>query len=431
MPALVAVGLQWGDEGKGRIVHTFARQAHAVARYQGGNNAGHTLVLGEGDILALHLIPSGIVYPKVECFIGNGVVVDPKALREEVTVLEKRGIKVRGRLWISPLCHAILPYHLVFEKYLGEGSRLGTTQRGIGPAYADKIARVGLRLGDYLDAERMREIVRQNIRVKLAPFARPAEIRSLENQIFSEHQEIVAFLKPLVRDVSLGLYHLLQKGKKIILESAQGTFLDVDFGTYPYVTSSNPIASFAPCGVGLGPKSVDAVLGVAKLFTTRVGEGPFPTEIKTELAGQIRETGQEYGATTGRPRRIGYLDLPMLKKACRINGVDRLALTKLDTLTGFTPLKICVGYRWQGKVFKEMPDGNGILEKAHPVYREMPGFHDDLASVSRYNQLSRPAKRFLDAVIEFIGVDAAMISLGRSPKNQIILDRKFLKSWVT
>ncbi|MBI4063742.1 MAG: adenylosuccinate synthase [Elusimicrobia bacterium] len=430
MPALVVVGLQWGDEGKGRIIHTFSRHADAVARYQGGNNAGHTLVLGNNEILALHLVPSGIVYPKVRCYIGNGVVVDPKALYEEVETLKKRGIKFTGRLGISPLCHVILPYHLQFEKYLGEGSRLGTTQRGIGPAYADKIARDGVRLMDYLDRDLLREKVIRNTRTKLSAFARPAEIRAVENQIFQEHKRLAPFLKPLVSDVSLELFTMLAKGKRVVLESAQGTFLDVDFGTYPYVTSSNPIASFAPCGVGLGPKSVDAVLGVAKLFTTRVGEGPFPSEIKGPLANRIRESGLEYGATTGRPRRIGYLDLPLLKKACRINGVDRLALTKLDTLAGVRPLRVCIGYKWRGRILREMPDDPRLLNGAQLIYKEFSGFSADLGGITRYAGLPASAKKLIDEVMEFTGVPAAIVSVGRSTKNQVILDPKFLKEWL-
>ncbi|MBI4668281.1 MAG: adenylosuccinate synthase [Elusimicrobia bacterium] len=430
MPVLVAVGLQWGDEGKGRIVHSIARHAHAVARYQGGNNAGHTLVLGPKDILALHLVPSGIVYPKVRCYIGNGVVVDLKSLMDEVRLLERRGIRVRERLGISPLCHVILPYHLVFEKCLGEGLRLGTTQRGIGPAYSDKIARVGLRISDYLNPKSFKEKAGKNLRGKLSPFMSAPAIRELEQAVMKDYPSIANFIRPLVRNVSLELFEMNKKDRRIILESAQGTFLDVDFGTYPYVTSSNPIAGFAPCGVGLGPKTIGMVLGVAKLFATRVGEGPFPTEITGSLAHQIRESGLEYGATTGRPRRIGHLDLPMIKKACRINGVDRLALTKMDTLAGLPRLQICVGYDLKGEFLTEPPDDSSAYEELKPIYKELPGINGDLGSMTKYKDLPSAAKRLLKEVVEFAGVEPAVLSLGRSPKNQIILDQKFEKQWM-
>ncbi|MBI4370292.1 MAG: adenylosuccinate synthase [Elusimicrobia bacterium] len=430
MPALVVVGLQWGDEGKGRVIHSLARHAHAVARYQGGNNAGHTLVLGPNDILALHLVPSGIVYPKVHCYIGNGVVVDPKSLKQEIEMLTQRGVKVRGRCWVSPLSHVILPYHLQLERYLGEGSRLGTTQRGIGPSYRDKIARAGIRIIDYLDDEIFKERALANIQELLTPFAKPEEIRVIENQTLSDRQSLAPFLKTIARDVSIELHAALKKGRRVILESAQGTFLDVDFGTYPYVTSSNPVAGYAPCGVGIGPQAIEVVLGIAKLFTTRVGEGPFPTEIQDDLAAQIRETGHEYGATTGRPRRIGWLDLPLLRKACRINGVNRLALTKLDTLSGLSKIQVCVGYSLNGRILKELPDGLRALKEALPVYRELPGFTGDLTSVTRYADLPKQAKRLIDLTLDYCQTPAAIISVGRRPQNQIILDRTFCRTWM-
>ncbi|MEK7287052.1 MAG: adenylosuccinate synthase [Elusimicrobiota bacterium] len=430
MPVLVVVGLQWGDEGKGRVIHTLARRAYAVARYQGGNNAGHTLVLGNNEVLALHLIPSGIVYPNVRCYIGNGVVVDPKALYEEIGHLAKRGVRIGRRLGLSPLCHVILPYHLSLERYLGEGSRLGTTQRGIGPSYRDKIARLGLRVLDYLNTPRFQERVMANVRELLAPFARPSEIRSIERETFETQKKLAPFLKRLLADVSIEITDALSRGRRVLLESAQGTFLDVDFGTYPYVTSSNPVAGYAPCGVGIGPK-IDAVLGVAKLFTTRVGEGPFPTEIHGALASQIRETGLEYGATTGRPRRIGHLDLTMIRKACRLNGVTHLALTKLDTLAGLASLKVCVGYSWRGKIFKDFPDDPEILAKANPVYKELPGFSGDLTSVKRWSDLPGAAKRLVDETAAFAGVSPAIVSLGRKADNQIVLDAGFAREWLT
>lgn len=429
MPVLVVVGLQWGDEGKGRVIHTLSRRAHAVARYQGGNNAGHTLVLGNNEVLALHLVPSGIVYPNVRCYIGNGVVVDPKSLQLELAELRRRGVSVGRRLGVSPLCHVILPYHLQIERYLGEGSRLGTTQRGIGPTYRDKMARTGIRILDYLDTDRFRERVSVNVREMLSAYARPAELGAIEQETFEGQKKLAPFLRRLLADVSVELTAALKSGKRVLLESAQGTFLDVDFGTYPYVTSSNPVAGYAPCGVGIGPR-VDAVLGVAKLFTTRVGEGPFPTEILGKLAHQIRETGLEYGATTGRPRRIGHLDLTMVRKACRLNGVTHLALTKMDTLSGLPELKVCVGYSWRGNIYKDFPDDPAVLAAAKPVYRTIPGFSGDLTSVTKWRDLPRAAKRLVDLVVETTGAAAAIVSVGRRSSNQVVLDEKFAKEWL-
>lgn len=431
MPALVVLGLQWGDEGKGRIIHSFSRNSHYVARYQGGNNAGHTLVLGKGETLALHLVPSGIVYPKVQCLIGNGVVVDIRSLKEELETLSARGIKYKNRLWVSGLSHVILPYHIRMDKYLeSQKGKIGTTQRGIGPAYKDKVARVGVRVLDYLEGKTFEELVAHNMREKLAPILEPAAYRSLEKEIIADARHLRTFLTPLVADVSKILHEALQHRKRVILESAQGSFLDVDFGTYPYVTSSNPTASFAPCGVGLGPRSVDQVLGVAKLFTTRVGEGPFPTECNDAWGSQVREKGGEYGATTGRPRRIGFLDLTMLKKSVRINGVDRLALTKLDTLSGMGPFKVCVGYRWQGKTLTEFPDERAALQQAEPIYKNFSGFSEDVSRVTQYKDLPASAKKLIELTCEFSGAPAAMVSVGRQAGNQIILDKKFVKDWL-
>ncbi len=430
MPSLVVVGLQFGDEGKGRVVHSLARHAHSVVRYQGGNNAGHTLVLENKSILALHLVPSGIVYPKVQCLIGNGVVVDPQALYEETRELNKRGIKTSRRLWVSGLCHVILPYHLKLERFLEARSPIGTTQRGIGPAYKDKIARIGIRIVDYLDEELMPRLVAFNIREKLSSLASPLEIKKIEMEILADYPRLKKFLLEHVADVSLKVHEDIQKNRKVLFESAQGTFLDVDFGTYPYVTSSNPVAGSVPSGVGIGPKKIDAVLGVAKLFTTRVGEGPLPTEIHGSLADEIREVGLEYGATTGRPRRIGHLDLALLKKAVRINGVDRLALTKLDTLSGLKTMRVCVGYKWRGKVLKEFPDGRAAQAEAEPIYKILPGFSEDLTNVRRYQDLPKSAKRLIELVTDFVEARPTIVSVGRSADQQVILDKQFLKPWL-
>ncbi len=431
MPAMVVAGLQWGDEGKGRIIHTLSKRSHYVARYQGGNNAGHTLVLGKDDILALHLVPSGIVYPKVQCLIGNGVVVDPKALHEEVEVLRKRGIKSAGRLWVSPLCHLIFPYHIKVDHYLEDRKlAIGTTRRGIGPAYKDKIARVGVRVADYLDAKLAARLITDNICDKLSSLAPANELKQIESDIKKDYPVLSAFLRRMTADVSVTLTDAIRKGRKVILESAQGTFLDVDFGSYPFVTSSNPVASFAPVGVGIGSQMIDSVLGVAKLFTTRVGTGPMPTELKDSLGSEIREVGLEYGATTGRPRRVGHLDLPMLRKSVRINGVDRLALTKLDTLSGIKGFKICTGYRLNGKVLKEPPDGRSAMDALEPIYEDVGAFTGDFTNVTRYRELPASAKKFVDRVLREVGVPAAILSVGRGPHNQIVLDPKYLKQWL-
>ncbi|MFC1521830.1 adenylosuccinate synthase [Elusimicrobiota bacterium] len=430
MPSLVVAGLQWGDEGKGRIVHALSRKSHLCCRYQGGNNAGHTLVFENGKIVILHLIPSGVVYPKVQCVIGNGMVVDPQALYSEIKTLGAEKISVKNRLSISELCHVILPYHTKAEQLMGESARIGTTQRGIGPAYKDKIARVGIRMIDFLDEELFEELVGQNVRDKLGNFLGASALTSMRKDICKSHAKLRKFFKNHVTDVGVVVKNALNKGKRVLFESAQATFLDIDFGTYPYVTSSNPVASAAPCGVGVGPKDIHQIMGVVKLFTTRVGGGPMPTEMPEGIAHIVREKGMEYGATTGRPRRVGYLDLTMVKKAARINGIDRLALTKLDTLSGVSPLKICVGYKFKGKTLTEFPSSRFALDSAKPIYKELPSFDCDVENIHRFRDLPKPAKKLVDMVEEYAGVKCAIVSTGRRLRNQVIMDPKFLKGWI-
>ncbi|MDE2236957.1 MAG: adenylosuccinate synthase, partial [Elusimicrobia bacterium] len=313
MPALVVVGAQWGDEGKGKIVHYLSREARYVVRYQGGNNAGHTVVF-DGKKFALHLIPSGILLPRARNVIGNGLVVSPKAFAEEVGMLERRGIKVRGRLHLSLGAHVILPYHILLDTLREEGGRgIGTTKKGIGPCYEDKVARIGIRVCDYLEPDTFRSLVAQNLKVRAAELSRIKPLKAIMEDVFRDYDALRRLLAPFCADTTELLAAALGRGERLLLESAQGAMLDLDFGTYPFVTSSNPVSGGACTGAGIAPTAISGVVGVAKAYTTRVGLGPFPTEIDGHVAAYIRETGQEYGTTTGRPRRVGWLDLPQLR----------------------------------------------------------------------------------------------------------------------
>ncbi|MDP3542983.1 MAG: adenylosuccinate synthase [Elusimicrobiota bacterium] len=422
MPALVVVGAQWGDEGKGKIVHFLGKDADWVVRYQGGNNAGHTVVFG-GQKFALHLTPSGILAKGCKSVIGNGVVVDPNAFVKEVKMLESRGIKVRGRLFISLAAHVILPYHIYVDTLREEGGRgIGTTKRGIGPCYEDKVARIGIRIADFLDPEVFRKLVRRNLKVRAAELAKVKPLKTIEKEVFKDYDRQRRFLAPFAADCSLFLDAANKKKKRLLLESAQGSMLDLDHGTYPFVTSSNPVAGGACAGAGIGPTAITAVMGVTKAYTTRVGLGPFPTEVEGHVGHYIREVGKEYGTTTGRARRIGWLDVPQLKAAIRMNGMTALTMTKLDTLTGVHPIKVCVGYKLGKKRLADFPVSRREQLDVEPVYESYPGFSGDLSKAKKFSDLPRGAREYVLAVEKLLGVPVSIVSVGQSREQTIVRD---------
>ncbi len=426
MAAVVLVGAQWGDEGKGKITDFLAERADCVARYQGGSNAGHTVEVKQ-DKFMLHLVPSGILYPRTLCVIGNGVVVDMGKLIEELDGLQKRGIDTSS-LRISLRAPLVMPYHKKIDELEDRHSNIGTTKRGIGPTYADKINRVGFRIGDLLEE---REVFEERFKAQVAYKNR------IINEIYNEEgfdykalldilMSELAVLKPYLADTSYLIHNCIKEGKKVLFEGAQGTLLDIDHGTYPYVTSSHPIAGGACVGSGIGPTSIGRVLGVAKAYTTRVGEGPFPTELNDEIGQTLRERGAEFGTTTGRPRRCGWLDAVILRYAARVNGLTDLAITKLDVLDTFPILKICTAYRYKGSLLREFPDNIGILAKCEPEYIEMPGWQKDLSGVTEYEQLPEEAQKYIETIEELSGVKQAIVAVG--PKREQTIVSKHLYS---
>ena len=420
MPALVVVGAQWGDEGKGKIVHYLGKGADWVVRYQGGDNAGHTVVF-DGQRYALHLIPSGILERGVQNVIGDGVVVNPRAFVDEVRMLEKRGIRVKGRLHLSLAAHVILPYHVYLDTLREEGGRgIGTTKKGIGPCYEDKVARIGIRVADYLDESSFRKLVRQSLKVRAAELAKVKPLKQIEAEVFDGYDARRAFLARYAADTGLLLEQALKDKKRVLLESAQGSMLDLDHGTYPFVTSSNPVAGGACVGGGVGPTSISAVMGITKAYTTRVGLGPFPTEVEGKLAYYIREVGKEYGVTTGRPRRIGWLDLPQLKAAIRMNGLTSFTMTKLDTLANIHHLKVCVAYKLRGKTIREFPIARRDQLEVEPVYESFRGFSGDLKGVRKFADLPGGAREYVLAVEKLVGVPIAVVSVGQSREQTIV-----------
>ena len=425
MPALAVVGAQWGDEGKGKLVHYLSRRHDFVVRYQGGNNAGHSVVF-DGKAFALHLIPSGILLPRVQNVIGNGVVVSPQAFRSEVELLERRLVRVRGRLHVSLAAHVILPYHILLDASREEGRLgLGTTKKGIGPCYEDKVARIGVRVCDFLEPETFRALVDQNIRRRSTELARVKPLAAVRAEVFKDYQGLRRFLAPFCRDTALLLEKALRAGKRLLLESAQGVMLDLDFGTYPFVTSSNPIAGGACAGAGVGPGAITGVLGVAKAYTTRVGLGPFPTELEGRVGDYIREVGREYGTTTGRPRRVGWLDLPQLRLAIRVNGMTSLAMTKLDTLANVHPIKVCVAYRHKGRRLTEFPFSRQAQLEIEPVYESFAGFGGDLKGVRRFAGLPASARAYVLAVERRLGLPIPIVSVGPSREQTIVRDPRW------
>ncbi|MDD3580143.1 MAG: adenylosuccinate synthase [Desulfobacca sp.] len=429
MANVVVVGTQWGDEGKGKIVDLLAEYAELIVRYQGGNNAGHTLVVG-GKKFIFHLIPSGILHSGKKCLIGNGVVIDPQVLLEEIDTLKTEGIEVGPEnLQVSEKAHIIMPYHqrldLARERAKGAGA-IGTTGRGIGPCYEDKIARHGVRMIDLIDPEALKAKVELNLAEKNFYLEKLLNDQTLKaEEILPPYHAMGARLQTLVANVSVLLDQAHRQGKNILFEGAQGTQLDIDHGTYPFVTSSNPVAGGACTGAGIGPGLLNRVIGIVKAYTTRVGGGPFPTECLDAVGEHLQVQGVEFGATTGRKRRCGWLDAVVLSDAARLNGLSGLVITKLDVLTGLNPLKICTAYELNGTRLNSVPASLRALEKCRPRFEELPGWSEDISQIRRYADLPAAARAYLERITALVGVPIQIISVGPDREQTIMLDNPF------
>lgn len=422
----VLVGAQWGDEGKGKVIDILTENVQYIVRYQGGNNAGHTVVIGDSKYV-LHLIPSGILHEGKICVIGHGVVVDPAALIEEIELLKGQGISCEGRLKVSDKAHVIFPYHKKIDEVRESRKgnvKIGTTKKGIGPCYADKVSRVGIRMADLFDKDYFHKKLEENIKEKNALLK---DIRGFKDfsldEIFGEYRQYADRLKEYICDTTLLLNEALKKGESILFEGAQGTFLDVDYGTYPYVTSSNATAGGACTGAGIGPSRIDKVYGVVKAYTTRVGEGPFPTEFGPELMDKIRKRGGEFGATTGRARRCGWFDSVLVKNSVVINGIDKVVITKIDVLDELKTIKICTAYKYNGKLYQHIPGDPKFLQLAEPVYEEHPGWESDTSCLTAYEDLPENTRRYLERIKELIGTDIMLVSVGKSRKQTLIYNK--------
>ena len=427
MPSVVVVGTQWGDEGKGKIVDYLASQADVVARYQGGSNAGHTVV-ANGHEFKLHLLPSGILYPGCTCIIGNDVVVDPKELLDELDDMASKNQKV-STLWISNRAHVVMPYHKRFdvleEKFKGN-TKVGTTGRGIGPCYADAADRIGIRVVSWMDKEafaaELKSVLEYKNRIMTKVFGEePFDFQA----IYDEYCGYADRLRPYVCDTCALMHEILEADKKILFEGAQAAMLDLSHGTYPFVTSSHPTAGAVCVGLGIGPKSINKIVGVVKAYATRVGEGPFPTEQLNENGVKLREIAHEYGATTGRPRRTGWLDMCVVKYAAQINGLDCIALTRLDILDTFPEIKICTGYRHNGKLLNEFPASLKVLGEVEPVYETLPGWNTDTSGIREYGQLPPNCRRYVERIGELAKTRIGIVSVGPDRDQTIVLEPMF------
>ena len=414
MSNVVVFGAQWGDEGKGRFVDYLAKQADAVVRFQGGNNAGHTVGV-DGKVYKLHLIPSGILYPEKLNVVGNGVVIDVEGALQEIEGLQAQGVACQN-LVFSDRAHVVMPYHKVLdelsEQYKGKGE-IGTTKKGIGPCYVDKMERIGIRLGDLIDETVFPELLRKNLEFKNIIIEKVYGGKPLEYApMLEKYTQLAKKIAPYVQDTVVLLNRLQKEGKKLLFEGAQGALLDIDFGTYPFVTSSHPISSGVPAGTGLSPQSVGKVVGVVKAYTSRVGAGPFTTELFDETGDTIRNKGWEFGTTTGRPRRIGWLDLVLVKHSALVSGLQYIALTRMDTLAGHKTVKICTGYDYHGTILDYYPANLQILAECKPVYEEMEGWSEDISKARSYAELPAAAKRYIERIEEVTGAKVAMIGVG-------------------
>ncbi|HJA77627.1 MAG TPA: adenylosuccinate synthase [Candidatus Desulfovibrio gallistercoris] len=424
MANIVIIGAQWGDEGKGKIVDMLSAESDLIVRFQGGNNAGHTIKV-DGKETILHLIPSGILHEGKTCLIGNGVVLDPEVFLKEVDALAAKGVDVSpARLGISPKTHLILPYHKVIDQAREAkraGKKIGTTGRGIGPCYEDKVARIGVRAGDLAQPDLLREKVRfalleKNVLLKELYKFDPVD----ENSVLESLLAQAARLTPYLTDVSAAVADAQARGQVVLFEGAQGIHLDIDHGTYPFVTSSNTVASSAAAGSGTGPHALHRIVGIVKAYSTRVGSGPFPTELEDDTGSYLRAQGHEFGATTGRPRRCGWLDAVVLRETVRLNSLTEIALTKLDVLQGLPALQVCVAYELDGKRLDYMPQGEGELARVRPVYEELPGFEQDISGCTSFEQLPESVRRYVERIEELTGVRISMVSVGPDRQATIV-----------
>ena len=428
MSTYVVVGLQYGDEGKGKITDVLSAKSDYVVRFQGGDNAGHTVYVGE-EKFVLHLLPSGVLQCKGKCIIANGVVVNPKAFLKEIGQIEEKGMRT-DHVFISRRAHVIMPYHILLDTYREEeagGTHIGTTKKGIGPCYEDKIARIGIRMVDLLNPEVLEEKIRKNLKIKNSLFEKYFEKPTLEfDEIYKEFLELGEKLKDRIVDTEVELNQAIHDGKNILFEGAQAAMLDIDFGTYPYVTSSSPTTGGVCTGAGVPPTSLQNLIGVAKAYTTRVGEGPFPTELDNELGEKIRQIGFEFGATTGRPRRTGWLDLVSLKHATMINGINNLVITKLDVLSGIPTLKIATKYKTEdGKIIDYFTSSTTKLYKYEPIYEELEGWTEDITKVRSYDELPQNAKKYIEFIENYLGINVYLVSVGPERSQNIIRKELF------
>ena len=426
MSVVAVVGGQWGDEGKGKIIDLLAEKAKIVARFSGGDNAGHTVVNPYGEF-RLHLVPSGIFYPQATCIIGNGVAINPAVLLKEIEELQKHNIDV-SRLFVSDRAHLIMPYHIILdaleEERLNKGA-IGTTRRGIGPVFADKVARLGIRVGDLLDKDLFLKRLRSTLEIKNAILTKVYQASPLSlEEIYQQYCQFGERLAPFIRETSSIIQEAADKGELVLLEGAQGALLDPDFGTYPYVTSSSPLAGASCIGTGLGPKEIDYVVGVFKAYNTRVGSGPMPTELKDETGDVIRQRAHEYGATTGRPRRCGWFDAVAARFSVRINSISDIALTHLDIYDDFPSIKICTAYKLNDRILTSFPSDVSILEKCQPVYEEIEGWQTSISGIRNFAKLPKAARNYISRLEALLSCPVSLISVGPE-RNQIIMTKTF------
>jgi adenylosuccinate synthase len=424
VPAVVVVGAQWGDEAKGKVVDILAQDADVVVRYAGGSNAGHTVMAGD-LLLKLHLVPSGILNPRTLCVISDGVVVDPAVLVRELANLREQGL-AHHNLKVSPNAHVVMPYHKEIDRLEEERKgtgKIGTTMQGVGPAYEDKARRCGIRIADLIDEEALKDRLGAVVADKNFLLTHLYGSQALSpDGILEEYAAYGREIRPYVTDTAALVYEAVKDGRRVVFEGAQGTMLDIDYGTYPYVTSSHPVAGGACIGTGVGPRSIDTVIGVCKAYTTRVGAGTFPTEQVNPTGDRIRERGREYGTTTGRPRRIGWLDVVGLRYAVRVNGLDWLAVTLLDVLSGFPEVMICTGYRHNGDILRELPADRRILDRVEPVYETIPGWDEEIDHCQQFDQLPANARAYVRRIEELLEVPVALVGVGRRRDQTIILE---------
>lgn len=427
MATAMVLGTQWGDEGKGKIVDYLAQKADVVIRSQGGNNAGHTVVVDD-KAFALRLLPSGILFSDKTCIIGSGVVVNPEVLLQELDGMKEKGVKV-SKLEISTRAHVIMPYHIRIdeedEKLKGD-AKIGTTKNGIGPCYADKINRVGIRIGNLMDKDIFAKKLRVNLKLKNRLFETYYGCQGFDfDTIYQEYLGYAERIRPYVKDTNYSANVYVNEGKKVLFEGAQATMLDIDHGTYPFCTSSNPTAGGACTGSGVGPRRMENIVGVVKAYTTRVGAGPFPAEQNNEVGEYLRNTGHEFGTVTGRPRRCGWLDTAVVKYAAMLNSLDYLAITRLDILDDLDTIKICTGYRYNGQLLPEYPASLEVLEQVEPVYEDMPGWKTDISACKTYDELPEAARKYVERISELVGVPLGIVSVGPNRSQTIILQPIF------